>query len=132
MSLCSKLRKGRVAVGLLIALAVPLISSPALAQSDSNPKYDIFVGYQWMHPGATVPTPGNDPNNPIALSSCRIWRREAGLLSLIISIGIGGWNSTLVTNAASNCSTPFMKPQFRRDRALSGAPTLETTFCILW
>src|ERR1700686_2110231 len=64
MSLRYKLRKGRVAVGLLIALAVIVISSPALAQSDSNPKYDIFVGYQWLHPGATVPAPGSNPNNP--------------------------------------------------------------------
>jgi len=64
MSLLSKLLKGRVAFGLLIALAVTLISSFALAQSDSNPKYDIFVGYQYLHPGATVPAPGGDPNNP--------------------------------------------------------------------
>jgi hypothetical protein len=64
MSLCSKLRKGRVAVGLLIALAATLISSPALAQSDSNPKYDVFVGYQWLHPGGTVPAAFGDPNNP--------------------------------------------------------------------
>jgi len=64
MSLCCKLLKGRVAVGLLIALAVTVISSPALAQSDSNPKYDLFVGYQWLHTGATVPAPGSDPNNP--------------------------------------------------------------------
>ncbi len=64
MSIRSKLRKGRVAVGLLIALTVTLISSPALAQSDSNPKYDLFVGYQYLHPGGTVPTPGGDPNNP--------------------------------------------------------------------
>src|SRR5271163_667922 len=64
MSLCCKLRKGHIAVGLLIALAVTLISSPALAQSDSNPKVDVFAGYQWLHPGGTVPTAGNDPNNP--------------------------------------------------------------------
>jgi hypothetical protein len=64
MSLCFKLQKGRVAVGLLIALAVTLVSSPALAQSDSNPKYDIFLGYQYLHPGGTVPTPGSDPNSP--------------------------------------------------------------------
>jgi hypothetical protein len=64
MSRCSKLRKGRVALGLLIALAATLISSPALAQSDSNPKYDVFVGYQWLHPGGTVPAAFGDPNNP--------------------------------------------------------------------
>jgi outer membrane protein OmpA-like peptidoglycan-associated protein len=66
MSPYSNLRKGRVVVGLLIVLAVALISSPALAQSDENPKWDLFVGYQWLHPGGTVPTPGSDPNNPTA------------------------------------------------------------------
>jgi hypothetical protein len=64
MSLSSKLQTGRVAVGLLIALAVTLVSSPALAQSDSNPKYDVFVGYQYLHPGGSVPAPGSDFNNP--------------------------------------------------------------------
>ncbi len=64
MSLCFKLQKGRVAVGLLIALAVTLLSSSAFAQTTSTPKYDVFVGYQWLHPGATVPAPGSDPNNP--------------------------------------------------------------------
>ena len=64
MSRCSKLQQGRVAVGLMIALAVILISSPAFAQSDSNPKYDVFAGYQWLHPGGTVPAPGSDVNSP--------------------------------------------------------------------
>jgi outer membrane protein OmpA-like peptidoglycan-associated protein len=68
MSLCSKLRKGRVAVGLLIALAVTLISSPALAQSDSNPKYDVFVGYQYLHPGGSVPAPNGDPDSPTSVT----------------------------------------------------------------
>jgi len=38
----------------LIVLAVSLISSRAFAQSDSTPKSDFFVGYQWLHPGGTV------------------------------------------------------------------------------
>jgi outer membrane protein OmpA-like peptidoglycan-associated protein len=59
----SNLRKGRV-VGLLVVLVATLISSPAFAQSGSNPKWDLFVGYQWLHPGGTVPTPGGDPASP--------------------------------------------------------------------
>ena len=42
-----------------------LICSPAVAQSDSNPNWDLFVGYQWLHPGGTVPAPFGDPTNPV-------------------------------------------------------------------
>ncbi len=65
MSPYSNLWKGRLAVGLLVVFALALISSPALAQSDENPKWDLFVGYQWLHPGGTVPAAFGDPNNPI-------------------------------------------------------------------
>ena len=65
MSPYSNLWKGRLAVGLLVVSALALISSPALAQSDENPKWDLFVGYQWLHPGGTVPAAFGDPNNPI-------------------------------------------------------------------
>jgi len=68
MSLCSKCSKGRVVIGLLVILAVSLISSPAFAQSDANPQWDLFVGYQWLHPGGSVPTPGGDYNNPTPLT----------------------------------------------------------------
>ncbi len=67
MSLCSR-QKGQLVVGLLIVLAITLISSPVLAQNDENPKYDVFVGYQWLHPGGTVPAPFGDPNNPTAFN----------------------------------------------------------------
>src|SRR5262249_941753 len=30
----------------------------------SYPKQDVFAGYQWQHPGATVPATNGDPNNP--------------------------------------------------------------------
>jgi len=45
-------------------LAVISLSNSAVAQSDSNPKWDLFVGYQWLHPGGYVPTPFGDPANP--------------------------------------------------------------------
>ncbi|MGA7908648.1 MAG: OmpA family protein [Candidatus Sulfotelmatobacter sp.] len=65
MSLCSNLRAGRIAtIGLLISFLVVLACSPAVAQSDSNPKWDWFIGYQWLHPGGTVPTPFTDFSNP--------------------------------------------------------------------
>ncbi len=50
---------------LSVTVIVFLICSGACAQSDSNPKWDAFIGYQYLHPGITVPT-GGDPNNPIA------------------------------------------------------------------
>jgi outer membrane protein OmpA-like peptidoglycan-associated protein len=53
-----------MAAGLLVLVAVVLISGSAIGQSDSNPKWDVFVGYQFLHPGATVPAPFGDPNNP--------------------------------------------------------------------
>jgi outer membrane protein OmpA-like peptidoglycan-associated protein len=64
MSVCSNLSKGRVVTGLFVVLAVSLISSPAFAQSDSNPKWDLFLGYQWLHPGGTVPGVPTDPSMP--------------------------------------------------------------------
>jgi hypothetical protein len=64
MSVRSNTSKGRVGIGLMVVLVVSLLSSPGFAQSDSNPKWDLFVGYQWLHPGATVPAPGGDPGNP--------------------------------------------------------------------
>ena len=64
MSARSGSRNGVTVISLLVLLSVSFISSPALAQSDSNPKWDLFVGYQWLHPGGTVPSPFGDPNNP--------------------------------------------------------------------
>ena len=54
MSVRSNLNRGRVVTGMLIVLAVSLISSRAFAQNDSTPQSDFFVGYQWLHPGGTV------------------------------------------------------------------------------
>jgi outer membrane protein OmpA-like peptidoglycan-associated protein len=45
-------------------IAVVMISTFASAQADSNPKWDLFAGYQYLHPGITVPQ--GDPNNPTA------------------------------------------------------------------
>ena len=64
MSVRLNLNEGRVVTGVLIVLAVSLISSRAFAQSDSDPKGDWFVGYlgyQWLHPGSTAPAPSLAP-----------------------------------------------------------------------
>jgi outer membrane protein OmpA-like peptidoglycan-associated protein len=59
MSVRSNLNRDRVVTGMLIVLAVSLFSSRAFAQSafatsDSNPKWDFLVGYQWLHPAGKV------------------------------------------------------------------------------
>jgi hypothetical protein len=57
---------GRViAGGLLLILAVLLLSTITVAQQGDTPKYEIFTGYQWLHPGGTVPAPGQSANAPI-------------------------------------------------------------------
>jgi outer membrane protein OmpA-like peptidoglycan-associated protein len=66
MLFVSKPRASRLlVVGLFAILTSLFFTTSAIAQNDSTPKIDIFVGYQWMHPGATVPV-GADPTNPTA------------------------------------------------------------------
>ena len=47
--------------------AVSLMSSTAMAQEDAAPKWDVFVGYQWLHPGITVPSPFQPASAPIGV-----------------------------------------------------------------
>ncbi len=64
------LRRGRGAARLLLTascslLAVGLLSTAAaIAQEEDTPKVDIFLGYQWLHPGGTVPAPFTPRNAP--------------------------------------------------------------------
>src|SRR5229473_149149 len=60
-----KLRAARAVISsVLLMFATVPVSTPVFAQSDSNPKWDLFVGYQWLHPGITVPAPFGNPFNP--------------------------------------------------------------------
>jgi len=59
-----ELKSGASVVGVFVFLALVLISSSAFAQSDTKPEWDLFAGYQYLHPGGTVPAPFGDPNNP--------------------------------------------------------------------
>ncbi len=66
MSLCSKSGGNRLLTAAFSAIfLVTMMSISALAQSDSNPKWDVFAGYQWQHPGATVPLDMGAPTNPV-------------------------------------------------------------------
>ncbi|MGH9504453.1 MAG: outer membrane beta-barrel protein [Terriglobales bacterium] len=49
----------------LALLAATLISATVMAQEEPTPKVELFVGYQWLHPGATVPSPFQPPNAPV-------------------------------------------------------------------
>lgn len=62
MSLCYARKHRAVAVGIFAILTVVSISSVAFGQADSNPKWDLFAGYQYLHPGITIPL--GDPNSP--------------------------------------------------------------------
>lgn len=48
---------------ILIAALVP-VSAWAQSSNAPPPKWDIFAGYQWLHPGATVPIGTGNPANP--------------------------------------------------------------------
>jgi hypothetical protein len=59
---------GRViGCGFLLALAVLLLSTMTVAQEGETPKYELFTGYQWLHPGGTVPAPGQSANAPVGV-----------------------------------------------------------------
>jgi hypothetical protein len=68
MSFHPGLRSMRVlCAGFLLMLTVVLLSAVTLAQDAEVPKYEIFVGYQWLHPGGRVPTPFGDYNAPTSM-----------------------------------------------------------------
>jgi outer membrane protein OmpA-like peptidoglycan-associated protein len=57
----------------MVVILFVLLASPASAQSDSYPKWDLFVGWQGISPGATVPTPFGDYNNPTPYHVPGMW-----------------------------------------------------------
>ena len=60
----SKSRSAAVYLSAMVVLF--LVATSAFAQTDSNPGWDIFIGYQWLHPGATIPLPFDNPAAPSA------------------------------------------------------------------
>src|ERR1017187_2283476 len=59
----------RLLSGLFLGLCtVLLISATVAAQEEPTPKVDLFVGYQWLHPGITVPVPFQPFNAPIGVN----------------------------------------------------------------
>src|ERR1019366_2381500 len=62
MSLRREIRSHACLYSILLMLVLAVVASPLAAQVQTTPKWDIFGGYQWTHPGGHVP----DPNNPNA------------------------------------------------------------------
>jgi len=69
MSRCHKAY--RTWASLALVLAVVLVALPAVlnAQEVTPPKVDVFVGYQWLNPGGTVPEGPNFPATAVKLPS---------------------------------------------------------------
>jgi outer membrane protein OmpA-like peptidoglycan-associated protein len=65
-ALTTGLRRFMFVPGLCLIAAMMFVSTWTFAQSDAPPKYDIFLGYQWLHPGATLAKPFGDFTNPVA------------------------------------------------------------------
>jgi len=89
MSPCSKLRNGRIAVGLFIALAVTLVSSPALGRATGIQSMTCL----WISvaaSGGTVPAAFGDPNNPTPFNVPDMAKGFGGAFTTI-SIHIGDW-----------------------------------------
>jgi outer membrane protein OmpA-like peptidoglycan-associated protein len=54
----------RFSLFLVAVMGMVFGSTAALAQSESYPKWDLFAGYQWLHPGGTVPAAFSNPSAP--------------------------------------------------------------------
>ena len=61
MSLCSQAYRKSALVALMLAFVVVLFPSFMSAQDEAPPKVDLFLGYQWLNPGGTVPVGSNSP-----------------------------------------------------------------------
>jgi len=61
-------RSGCLLLCALLVIVALLFSTVTMAQDDDQtPKYEIFAGYQWLHPGGTTPEVGQSPNAPVGL-----------------------------------------------------------------
>src|SRR5258706_8372979 len=101
----TRVRRPLVA-GLFAVLTLVLISGPAFAQSDSNPQWDLFAGYQFLHPGITIPL--GDPNNPTVYKVPDMAKGFGTALTynfqphwgLELDFGFNGGNGNSVTTAS--------------------------------
>jgi hypothetical protein len=97
--------KSRDAVLLSVVLTcmMMLFASSATAQDESFPRYDIFAGYQWLHPGGNVPfaNPGNTssqklPDMPKGIGGSFTYNRTS-LFGLEGDVGTNGASNNYLT-----------------------------------
>jgi hypothetical protein len=78
MSLCQKTNRGCASVALVLALVLIALPSmlnaqtaapnaPTVQSGDTFPKVELFLGYQWLNPGGSVPDQTPPPTGPLAL-----------------------------------------------------------------
>jgi len=66
-----------LAFGLFLFFLISTVAISVEAQDDTTPKADIFVGYQWLNPGGSIPVAGT--TNPVqgqqltSLSKASVW-----------------------------------------------------------
>jgi outer membrane protein OmpA-like peptidoglycan-associated protein len=58
----------RITAAVFPVICVILVSTVGFAQSDNPPKWDLFAGYQYLHPGGTVPESFSNPNSPTSFT----------------------------------------------------------------
>jgi len=63
MSRCSQTSRKYAYTAFTLAMVVALFPSLLSAQDEAPPKVEVFVGYQWLNPGGSVP---QSPSNPVA------------------------------------------------------------------
>jgi len=71
MLLSRRLRSGRVLIccGLALLCAFFLSTSAVAQDEDQASKWEIFTGYQWLHPGGSVPV---SPFNPLNTTGTKL------------------------------------------------------------
>jgi outer membrane protein OmpA-like peptidoglycan-associated protein len=74
---------------LLSSLVIFLGVVGAAGQEEETPKFELFTGYQWLHPGATVPAPGHNFNNPVGLNLPDLPDGAGGSLTYFFSKYVG-------------------------------------------
>jgi len=104
--------RGKLAFFFLLTSASIFFASVSLeAQDDSTPKYDLFVGYQWLHPGATVANPLSSAANPTAMTLPDMPKGFGTSFTYNFSKYVG-FESDLGTNWDSNETTVSGGPRF--------------------